>query len=49
MPDGMAVGAPESETLGLSLIGLLVRQIKATLRLDREGGTRYTILFRGGD
>lgn len=49
MPDGMEIGAPESETLGLSLIGLLVRQIKATLRIDREGGTRYTIHFRGGD
>lgn len=47
MPAGRDVGAPDSDTLGLSLIGLLARQIKATLRLDRDGGTRYTIVFRG--
>ncbi len=49
IPDGAEVGAAESDTLGLSLIGLLVRQIKATLELDRTNGTRYTIVFRGGE
>jgi len=49
LPEDMEPGASDSGTLGLSLIGLLVRQIKATLDLDRENGTRYTIVFRGGE
>jgi two-component sensor histidine kinase len=49
IPEGVEVGAADADTLGLSLIGLLVRQIKATLELDRSGGTRYTIVFRGGE
>ncbi|MCU0845413.1 MAG: GAF domain-containing protein [Spirochaetes bacterium] len=49
LPEDREPGAPDSGTLGLSLIGLLVRQIKATLELDRANGTRYTIVFRGGE
>jgi len=33
------------KTLGLSLIYLLVDQIRGTVRVDREGGTKYTVVF----
>lgn len=49
IPEGVEMGAADARTLGLSLIGLLAHQIKATLELDRAGGTRYTIVFRGGE
>jgi two-component sensor histidine kinase len=49
IPEGVEVGAVDADTLGLSLIGLLVHQIKGTIELDRSGGTRYTIAFRGGE
>jgi PAS domain S-box-containing protein len=46
------VGLPPSidpekkKTLGLSLIYLLAEQIQGTIRIDRAGGTTYTIIFR---
>ncbi len=33
------------KTLGLSLIYLLADQIRGTVRIDREGGTKYTVIF----
>ncbi|HPC39666.1 MAG TPA: 7TM diverse intracellular signaling domain-containing protein [Spirochaetota bacterium] len=45
------VGLPRSidpekiKSLGLSLIYLLADQIQGTIRIDREGGTKYTVLF----
>ncbi|HUJ90505.1 MAG TPA: PAS domain S-box protein [Syntrophorhabdales bacterium] len=36
----------ESPSLGLTLINSLVKQLDATLELDRSGGTTFTITFR---
>ncbi len=46
------VGIPDSvyssqrQNFGLNLVDLLVRQIKGSLLVDREGGTRFTIKFK---
>ncbi len=48
------IGLPEDvdptdkKTLGLSLIYLLADQIQGTISIDREGGTKYSILFSKG-
>jgi two-component sensor histidine kinase len=45
------IGLPESidientDTLGLQLVNILVKQIKGSLTLKRDGGTRFTIRF----
>ncbi len=39
----------KTQTLGIRLIGLLTRQIRGTCRLDREGGTVWTIAFPPAD
>ncbi|TFH42323.1 MAG: hypothetical protein E4G96_03695, partial [Chrysiogenales bacterium] len=36
-----------SDSLGLQLVDALVQQLQGTMRLDRGGGTAYTITFRG--
>jgi len=38
-----------TQTLGIQLIGLLTRQIRGTCRLDRDGGTAWTITFPPAD
>ena len=45
------IGLPEevdfqhAETLGMRLIGMFIRQLKATVDIDRRGGTMFTITF----
>ena len=40
-----SVDPEKNKSLGLSLIYLLAEQIQGTIRIDREGGTRYTVTF----
>jgi PAS domain S-box-containing protein len=44
LPDGVDPG--RTETLGLQIIALLVRQLEGSLAIDRSAGTAYTIRFR---
>jgi two-component sensor histidine kinase len=32
-------------SLGLTLVNLLTRQLNATLEVEREAGTRFTVVF----
>lgn len=40
-----SVDPEKNKSLGLSLIYLLAEQIQGTIRIGREGGTRYTVTF----
>jgi two-component sensor histidine kinase len=44
LPVGMEPGL--TKTLGLQIIGLLVRQLDGTLSIDRTAGTSFSIRFR---
>jgi len=45
LPAGLDVTA--TETLGFQLVTILTRQLRGTIELDREGGTKFTIKFQG--
>ncbi len=45
LPAGLDASA--TETLGLQLVTILTRQLRGTIELDREGGTKFTIKFQG--
>jgi len=36
-----------TETLGLQLVTILTKQLRGTIELDRERGTKFTIKFQG--
>jgi two-component sensor histidine kinase len=42
------VGFGSTQTLGLRLVGTLVRQIEGSVRVDRSGGTAVDITFSAG-
>ncbi len=44
IPKGVELGG--AEWIGLSLVSLLVEQLRGTVELDRSAGTRYLIRFR---
>jgi PAS domain S-box-containing protein len=37
-----------AQSLGLQLVAMLTKQLKGTLEIDREGGTRFRIMFPAG-
>jgi PAS domain S-box-containing protein len=41
-----AVDFLSTETLGLQIVSLLVGQLEGTIKLDRESGTAFTVVFR---
>lgn len=47
LPEGLDLNT--SKTLGLRLVRTLVRQLDATLAIDAESGTKFSITFRKGD
>ena len=42
---GFKTATTQNKSFGLDLISLLVRQLKGTLVLENENGTKYTITF----
>ena len=46
LPEEYDLDAPE--TLGLSLVRVLIQQLQATFELDRENGTSFRIKFSNG-
>lgn len=42
-----AMDEPNGDSLGLRLVWLLTEQLRGTIRVERNGGTKFVITFRG--